>query len=338
MSQNRKLSVPADNPQYFSLTPVMADQDHAARLTAGDLGDLEPAMTTEVVESLRNIEKLAEKKSSTKSKSRGRLGSFFSLFSSGQRRGSSSGVENEYIPSPAGQAYGSLPSTPTKTCNNNNLFRLSTDSSKTLNRAALLATPVSPAKTEEEPRSYYNIESRASSLTGGRTPVKHSKPPPGPGRLLTPQKTRSFSAGNTLQRSGPRWSEEGRQEWPGLEAPALPVLHRTCRGFPARDRPRRVILYSGACSASRRWRDYLAKVLDEGQGGEGLSIRGQRLEEFGEMSGPGTVEEGKRCEEVVYHAGSIHYHSQSNYFHSLQTSSSSSSHQSLCPGLRKPRL
>ena len=43
---------------------VMADQDHAARL-----GDLKPAMTTEVVESLRIIEKLAEK-SSTKRETR----------------------------------------------------------------------------------------------------------------------------------------------------------------------------------------------------------------------------------------------------------------------------
>ena len=57
----------------------------------------------------------------------------------------------------------------------------------------------------------------------------------------------------------------------GVEA--LPVLHRTCRGYLARDLPSRVILYSGACSASRKLRDYLVKVLDEGQGGEAGGVR-----------------------------------------------------------------
>ena len=214
MSQNRKLSGPADNPQYFSVTEwptqaqgaAMATEDlNTPRLTMEDLGDLEP--TTEVVESLRTIEKLAEKQSSTKSKTTStklrKLGSWFSLFSSSQRRGSSSGVENEYIPTPAGHQYGSLPSTPTKN-NNNNSFRLSTDSSKT--HRARLGTPISPAKTEPEPepepRSYYNLESRSNTLrpTGSKTPAKHNKPPPGPCRLPTPQKTRSFSAGNSFQR------------------------------------------------------------------------------------------------------------------------------------------
>ena len=89
--------------------------------------------------------------------------------------------------------------------------------------------------------------------------------------------------------------------WPGLEAPALPVLHRACHGYLVKDLPRTVILYSGGCSASRRWRDYLAKALVESLGGDDLSIRGQRLEEFSELSGPGQGEERKRCEEIVYH-------------------------------------
>ena len=213
MSQNRKLSVPADNPQYFSVTAspgqgaaMPGELPATPRLTPQDLGDLEPTMTTEVVQSLINIEKLAEKQSSTKSKTKRRLGSLFSLFSSGHRRGSTSGVENEYIPTPAGQAYGSLPSTPTKIShNNNNLFRLSTDSSKTLHRGASIGTPISPAKSEAEARPYYNIDNKSATLRlGSKTPAKNSKPPPGPslaGRLQTPQKVRSISGGNTIQRS-----------------------------------------------------------------------------------------------------------------------------------------
>ena len=78
MSQNRKLSVPADNPQYFSLTdwpdsPAMAGagagDDQTSRLTV-EIGDLEPSITTEVVQSLLNIEKLAGKQGSTKAKTK----------------------------------------------------------------------------------------------------------------------------------------------------------------------------------------------------------------------------------------------------------------------------
>ena len=79
MSQNRKLSFPADNPQYFSVTdwpesPAMAGagagagEDQTSRLTVEEIGDLEPSITTEVVQSLLNIEKLAGKQGSTKAK------------------------------------------------------------------------------------------------------------------------------------------------------------------------------------------------------------------------------------------------------------------------------
>ena len=82
----------------------------------------------------------------------------------------------------------------------------------------------------------------------------------------------------------------------------MPVLHRVCRGYLARDLPRILILYSGNCNESRRWREYLAKALEQslsGQRTEG-TVRGQRLEEFGEAAVSG--EEGRRCEELVYHA------------------------------------
>ena len=77
-----------------------------------------------------------------------------------------------------------------------------------------------------------------------------------------------------------------------------------CRGYQARDLPRIVILYSGSCNESRRWREYLAKALEETLSGqrertEG-AVRGQRLEEFGEVAVGG--EEGRRCEELVYHS------------------------------------
>ena len=84
MSQNRKLSIPADNPQYFSLSgdwPVAAamagagEDQQTSRLTVEEIGDLEPSITTEVVQSLLNIEKLAGKQGSTKAKTKRGLGS-----------------------------------------------------------------------------------------------------------------------------------------------------------------------------------------------------------------------------------------------------------------------
>lgn len=82
MSQNRKLSVPADNPQYFSLTDwpegssmARAGDDQTSRLTVEEIGDLEPSITNEVIQSLHNIEKLAGKQGSTKAKTKGGLGS-----------------------------------------------------------------------------------------------------------------------------------------------------------------------------------------------------------------------------------------------------------------------
>ena len=82
----------------------------------------------------------------------------------------------------------------------------------------------------------------------------------------------------------------------------MPILHRVCRGYQARDLPRIVILYSGSCNESRRWREYLAKALEETVSGQRTEekVRGQRLEEFAEMAVSG--EEGRRCEEIVYHS------------------------------------
>ena len=78
MSQNRKLSVPADNPLYWQPEgPAMAGagDDQTSRLTVEEIGDLEPSITTEVVQSLLNIEKLAGKQGSTKAKTKRGLGS-----------------------------------------------------------------------------------------------------------------------------------------------------------------------------------------------------------------------------------------------------------------------
>ena len=83
--------------------------------------------------------------------------------------------------------------------NNNSLFRLSTDSGKTINfppNLSLLGTPMSPP--QGEPRCYYNIENKSATMKVSKTPVKHSKPPPGPSR--TPQKMRSLSGGQTIPR------------------------------------------------------------------------------------------------------------------------------------------
>ena len=163
MSQNRKLSFPADNPEYFNVSNwqggemTMASPRNAEsssrqllHLDSINRDNLEP--TNEVMECLENIEKLAEKQNGSKSRTKKRLGSLKRLFSTGNRRGSSAGVENEYLPSPSpsGNQYGSLPSTPTKVTNNN-VFRLSSDSAKTatksLSRASSQLPPApSPAR------------------------------------------------------------------------------------------------------------------------------------------------------------------------------------------------
>ena len=52
-----------------------AGDDQTSRLTVEEIGDLEPSITTEVVQSLLNIEKLAGKQGSTKAKTKRGLGS-----------------------------------------------------------------------------------------------------------------------------------------------------------------------------------------------------------------------------------------------------------------------
>ena len=89
------------------------------------------------------------------------------------------------------------------------------------------------------------------------------------------------------------------------------MLHPTCRGFKAKDMPGLVILFYGGCNISRQWRDWVGKELESshttapgGQAQAGrLRVGGQRLEEFGELSGGSGSEDGqnRRCEEVVYH-------------------------------------
>ena len=83
--------------------------------------------------------------------------------------------------------------------NNNSMFRLSTDSGRAINfqpSMSLIGTPISPSKAEQ--RSYYNIDNKSNTLKLSKTPVKHSKPPPGPSR--TPQKMRSLSVGQSVPR------------------------------------------------------------------------------------------------------------------------------------------
>ena len=152
--------------------------------------------TTEVMESLKNIEQLAEKQNS-KSRPKKRLGSIKRLFSIGSSRGSSSGVENEYISSPAGNQYsGSLPSTPTKINSNTNPFRLSTDSAKSVPRATThSATSAFPMGPGQAARTYYNVENRDSvdgkppPSASARTPLKSCKPPTATGQQWTSAET-----------------------------------------------------------------------------------------------------------------------------------------------------
>ena len=224
MNQNRKLSFPADNPEYFNVSnvnwhqgPQMTMATGTSRTSAESYASSRPTLhhldsinsdfmepTSEVMESLKNIEKLAEKQNS-KSRTKKRLGSLKRLLSIGSSRGSSSGVENEYISSPAGNQYsGSLPSTPTKIPSNTNPFRLSTDSAKSVPRASSqsVASSVAPMSTGQAARTYYNVENRDAVDTGkpppsaaARTPLKSCKPPTGQSGLA--QRQRGVSGGST---------------------------------------------------------------------------------------------------------------------------------------------
>ena len=92
-----------------------------------------------------------------------------------------------------------------------------------------------------------------------------------------------------------------RQEsvWPGMEAPPLPQLHATCRGYKVKDLPNVVILFFGGCNKSRQWREFIGKEIETSQE---KRVGGQRLEEFGELSGSGGEDgHNRRFEEMVYH-------------------------------------
>jgi len=315
MTENRKPSVPADNPEYFNLADwegIVGDgssQAETNQAILNNLGDLEP--TNEVFESLVAIEKLSEKQNSTKTKKKKLGSSLKRLFSSSNRRSSGSGLENEYLPTPASpndpsKMFGSLPNTPTKTPHNP-FFRHSSES-KTLkipvNRTlSQPLSPITPEKCSSNPisRWYYNTdEIKTPSIVSKpvKTPVKSSKPPPAPTKSNTPRKTSVTSplksvVGRVRTRSS---CSTGREGVPGMEAPPLPVLHSVCRGFVVKDMPRIVILYSGGCNISRQWRDYLAKVLEmrDIQQDTG-KVYGQRVEEFSETG-------DRWCDEVVYHS------------------------------------
>ena len=221
MNQNRKLSFPADNPEYFNVSNVNWQQGQQMTMTTGtsrtsaessaasrpvlhhldsiNSDFMEP--TTEVMESLKNIEKLAEKQNS-KSRTKKRLGSLKRLLSIGSSRGSSTGVENEYISSPAGNQYsgGSLPSTPTKIPSSANSFRLSTDSAKSVARTSTHSITSAPMSPVQAGRTYYNVESRDSvdgkppPSAAARTPLKSCKPPTGHSGLA--QRQRGVSGGS----------------------------------------------------------------------------------------------------------------------------------------------
>jgi len=321
MTERRKLSaqLPADNPEYFNLSDWEgiggdgSSQADTNQSIIANLGDLDPPR--EVFESLVSIEKLTEKNNSKAKKKR--LGSSLRrLFSGSSRRNSGTGLENEYLPAPSTpndipKSFGSLPSTPTKTPQNP-FFRQNSESRSlrsTLTRQ--LSNPVSPSSSTEEGTtcsspSYYNTQNKAKALKPGKSPVKHSKPPPCPGKLNktlvhSPLKTAVLNRVRTKSSSS-----SGREGVPGMEAPPLPILHSVCRGFVEEEMPRIVILYSGGCNDSRKWRDYLAKVLemrdDERDKGK---VVGQRVEEFSETGGLFIREESRRCEELVYHCSLV---------------------------------
>ena len=191
MNHTRKLSLPADNPEYFNICQpeteqrprlVMGPDAVTYRRQTSDISDIfEP--TDEVRESLENIEKLAEKQKSRASKNR--LGSLKRLFSSGARRGSSSGVENEYLPTPAGHQGGSLPCTPTK-LNNNNIFRLSSDSTTSsqtvtnnLTRTKTLppALPIHSTSVSYQNIPFEPVIKSKPPASASVTPLKSSLPP-----------------------------------------------------------------------------------------------------------------------------------------------------------------
>ena len=58
-----------------------------------------------------------------------------------------------------------------------------------------------------------------------------------------------------------------------------------------------VILFYEGCNDSRKWREYLGKVLQT----PNRRVAGQRLGEFGEVSNSGEGGQGRKCEEVMYH-------------------------------------
>ena len=214
MNKNRKLSFPADNPEYFNVsnvnwqgpeitmaTPMTSDELSSSErpklhhLDSINSDFMEP--TSEVMESLKNIEKLAEKQNSkSRAKNRLGLGSLKRLLSIGSSRGTTTGVENEYISSPSGNQYGSLPSTPTKITANP--FRLSTDSVKSVARTPTHSISSTPAMSQGA-RTYYNVYNR-DSVDGKppaalRTPLKSCRPPSG-----LAQRQRGISAGSSRMR------------------------------------------------------------------------------------------------------------------------------------------
>ena len=220
MNQNRKLSFPADNPEYFNVSnvnwnhaPQMTMATATPRTSAESSASSRPVLhhldsitsdfmepTSEVMESLKNIEKLAEKQNS-KSRTKKRLGSLKRLLSIGSSRSSTTGVENEYISSPAGNQYsGSLPSTPTKIPSNTNPFRLSTDSTKSVPRISGHSVSSVAPLSSGQARTYYNVEHRDSvdgkppPSAAARTPLKSCKPPTGHSGLA--QRQRGVSGGS----------------------------------------------------------------------------------------------------------------------------------------------
>jgi len=329
MTENRKLSTPpADNPEYFNLADwegIAGDgssQAETNQAIINNLGDLDPPK--EVFDSLASIEKLTEKNNSKAKKKK--LGSSLKrLFSSSNRRNSGTGLENEYLPTPStpndtSKTFGSLPSTPTKTPQNP-FFRHNSESRTQrpiLSRQfsnPINHNPVTPDRgatphTSNSPW-YYNTKDKKDikKSSSVKSQVQNSnKPPPGPGKPNTPRKTlvNSPLKMGVLSRTRTKSStSSGREGVPGMEAPASPVLHSVCRGFVEEEMPRIVILYSGGCNDSRSWRDYLAKVLEMRDERDRGKVFGQRVEEFSESGGLAIREEGRRCEEVVYHCSLV---------------------------------
>ena len=244
MSQAEKISVPADNPEYFNSVSVRQwTLDHHHHQSSSSVNShmntfsprsSDPVMVEpEVVESFRTIEKLCQEKSrsSIKSKTSKKFGSLKRLFSSGSRRNSSDLDTSETSAPPpltSSNQYASLPSTPRRA--RTNLFRLSSDSMRSINKCLAQAPQSSPSHAQRA----------GAGAKPPRNPVKQTKPPPG---VIIPSSSTSFHRIPARTRSLSSGGHQQLSTWPGMTPPFTPPLHNTCRGYRDKELPDIVILF-----------------------------------------------------------------------------------------------